>query len=442
MLCNISQKPMRLIIHRGTHEIGGNCVELCSASDRTRIVLDLGMPLVTPEGSSFDFRQYGNEPPERLIELGILPDVEGLYAHQHRSVSDVVLSHAHQDHYGFLRFLHPDIPLHMSVGTRALVEVSNIFLNTRVNLEHVQTFEMWRPFQAGDFTITPYLVDHSAPDAAAFLIQADGKRVFYTGDFRGHGRKGMLLNQLVDNPVPNVDCLIMEGSMIGRDEPLYADETAVEQAISQRLAGQRSYTFVFGSSQNLDRIVSVYRAVRRNRKLLVMDLYTALVLHKLRPISDRIPQFDWDGIGVLWPYAHYSKIKEYDSGLLRIFGKSKITWNDIRSTPQDVVILVKDNRYFRGTMLRKLEPTAGALAIYSMWHGYLEGTDLPEILKSRDIELVEIHTSGHAYVQELMRLASALEPQSVVPIHTFSPEEFSGLFPHVIRLHDGEPLAV
>ena len=33
---------MTLTIHRGTHEIGGSCVEICS--DKTKILIDLGMP--------------------------------------------------------------------------------------------------------------------------------------------------------------------------------------------------------------------------------------------------------------------------------------------------------------------------------------------------------------------------------------------------------------
>ena len=94
---------MRLTIHRGTHEIGGSCVELCSASGRTRIVVDVGMPLVNAEGSSFEWREYKNLPIEQLLEQRTLPRVEGLYAHQSPSVSAVILSHAHQDHYGFLR---------------------------------------------------------------------------------------------------------------------------------------------------------------------------------------------------------------------------------------------------------------------------------------------------------------------------------------------------
>ena len=396
------------------------------------------MPLVTAEGSSFEWRDHKGQTPGQLLEQGILPRVDGLYNHQRASVVAVILSHAHQDHYGFLRFLHPIIPLYMSVGTRSLVEVSNLFLDTRVNLDQVQTFAMWQPFQVGEFTITPYLMDHSAPDAAAFLIEADGKRVFYTGDFRGHGRKRMLLERLLASPIPNVDCLIMEGSMIGRDEGLHPDENAVEKAVSDILAHQSSYTFVFCASQNLDRLVSVYRAVKRNRKTLVIDLYTALVLDKLSSISDNIPQFDWEEIRVLYGYAHARKIAECDKGLLYKYKKAKIEWEEIKGRSQDMVVLAKDNRYFRSVMARKLEPTAGAKVIYSMWHGYLERTDLLQVLESRHIELVEIHTSGHAYVADLKQLAHAIKPKTVVPIHTFSPEEFPKLFSNVVQLDDGE----
>ncbi|MDM7998848.1 MAG: MBL fold metallo-hydrolase [Dehalococcoidia bacterium] len=429
---------MKLKIHRGTHEIGGSCVELGTDSGKTRIVIDIGMPLVTPEGSTFEWREYKGQSTKQLLEQKVLPQVDGLYPCQSASVSALLVSHAHQDHYGFLRFLHPDIPVYMSGGTRGIVEVSNLFLDTRVNLGQVQSFTMWQQFQIGEFTITPYLMDHSAPDAAAFLIEADGKRVFYTGDFRGHGRKGILLKRLLADPIPNVDCLIMEGSMIGREEGIYSDEGAVERAIAKILANQCSYTFVFCSSQNLDRLVSIYRAVKRHRKILVVDLYTALVLDKLHSLSDNIPQFDWRGIRVLYGYAHARKIAEYDKGLLYRYRGSKINWDDIKSQPQDMVILARDNRYLRNPMLRKLQPSTGAKAIYSMWHGYLERTDLQKVLEVHHVEFVEIHTSGHAYVSSLKELALALRPRVMYPIHTFQPEEFGRLFANVVQIQDGE----
>jgi len=230
----------------------------------------------------------------------------------------------------------------------------------------------------------------------------------------------------------------MEGSMIGRDTGRYLDEDAVEQEMCKIMANQGSYIFVFCSSQNLDRLVSTYRAVKRTRKTLVVDLYTAFILDKLSSISSRIPQFDWSQIKVLYAYSHAKKLAEHDKELLYKYNKAKIGWDDIQAKPQDMVILTKDNFYFRRVMLRKLEANGKAKAIYSMWHGYLEQTDLVQVLASHSIELIEIHTSGHAYVEDLKRLAYTINPRFLVPIHTFYPDQYGSIHKNIVQLDDGQ----
>ena len=34
---------MKIIVHRGSHEVGGNCVEI--SHEQSRIILDIGLPL-------------------------------------------------------------------------------------------------------------------------------------------------------------------------------------------------------------------------------------------------------------------------------------------------------------------------------------------------------------------------------------------------------------
>ena len=60
-----------VIIHRGTHTIGGSCIEICSGTNR--IILDLGMPLMERDGAELD--QEALKKPS--IENGILPDLKG-----------------------------------------------------------------------------------------------------------------------------------------------------------------------------------------------------------------------------------------------------------------------------------------------------------------------------------------------------------------------------
>jgi transposase InsO family protein len=56
------------------------------------------------------------------------------------------------------------------------------------------------PFRLGKFEITPFLTDHSAFDAYMLLVEAGGRRILYSGDFRIHGRKSALVDRLMANP--------------------------------------------------------------------------------------------------------------------------------------------------------------------------------------------------------------------------------------------------
>jgi ribonuclease J len=84
--------------------------------------------------------------------------------------------------------------------------------------------------------------------------------------------------------------------------------------------------------------------------------------------------------------------------------------------------------------------------IYSQWLGYLVGTHADYFGSDRisacrsdpAVNFVYAHTSGHAPVEELQKLATALKPRRLVPIHTEHGEDFSQLFANVVTLNDGE----
>ena len=166
---------MKLTIHRGTREIGGNCIELQSRG--RRIFFDLGIPLVGPGGGRSSFGG-GNSPSGReLLDTGILPRISGVYQWDtlDESVEGIVISHAHLDHYGFACHLHQGIRRYMGEGTRRLIEITGLFSGESLNAENHATFSAGRPFHAGPFEITPFLMDHSAFDSYAFVIK-DGER--------------------------------------------------------------------------------------------------------------------------------------------------------------------------------------------------------------------------------------------------------------------------
>jgi len=84
--------------------------------------------------------------------------------------------------------------------------------------------------------------------------------------------------------------------------------------------------------------------------------------------------------------------------------------------------------------------------VYSMWKGYLERNEplkrLHQWTEDHGIPFVFLHTSGHARLSDLKRLAEALSPRVLIPIHTFQREQFSQYFENVHCLDDGERFEV
>ncbi len=188
---------MRICIHRGAHEIGGSCVEVESSGQR--IVLDVGLPLDAEDAET------------------LLAPVKG-FREPDSTLLAVAISHPHQDHYGLAHYLRPELPILIGEAAHHILRAASAFTPSGVDFKNTTYLQDRRPIDLGPFEITPYLVDHSAYDAYAFLVSADGKRLFYSGDLRGHGRKARTFEALLQYPPANIDVLLMEGTVIGRED--------------------------------------------------------------------------------------------------------------------------------------------------------------------------------------------------------------------------------
>jgi ribonuclease J len=99
---------------------------------------------------------------------------------------------------------------------------------------------------------------------------------------------------------------------------------------------------------------------------------------------------------------------------------------------------------FRPWMLRDLDRANAmidARVIWSQWEGYLKegpGAELKAECKRRNIPFEIIHTSGHASPRDLKRLAAAVAPKRLIPIHTFERNRFPSLFKNVTLVDDGD----
>ena len=423
---------MRLTIHRGSREIGGSCIEV--AAGPTRLILDVGMPLFDSNREPFDSFSTRKASRSDLIARGIIPAVPGLFDCAAAPPDAILLSHAHLDHSGLMHHSRPEIPIHATVGTSKMMLAGQVFA-AGPGLSRDRYRPLWpgSTLRIGSISVTPFAVDHSAFDSVSFLLEAEGRSLLYTGDLRMHGRKPDMARDLVRAVAPkNVDALLVEGTHFGRANERRIEETDVERVVTEKARSTHGLVLAAFSPQDVDRLMSMYKAARKSKRVFVADAYAAFVLHLA---GGKIPKpTAANGIRVFFNAAFRRKrIRKLES----LFAASRIELSEILSAPDRHLMV------FRPSMLgpdfgNKLP--GGSTVIYSCWSGYLarpEWAAIQERLRASGGELHSAHASGHIHIPDLIRLVTQLNTKTVIPIHTFEPDRFRDHFRNVTMLPDG-----
>jgi len=392
---------LNITIFRGTHQIGGCVAEISTKS--TRIIIDMGSELPDEDGNA-------------IIET---LEIEGITKGTN-NCDAVYFTHYHGDHIGMIASILPEIPLYMGEAAKDIY----LTLQKRVKsknvpiIKSIKTFKKAEKISIGDIFITPIMVDHSAYDAYMFLIEADGKRVLHTGDFRMHGFRGKGVIPALHAYVKKVDILITEGTMLSRDPKHTKTERMLQDEFKKLLLAYK-YVFVICSSTNIDRIASLHEATPRG-KYFLCDRYQKEVID----------------VAIKYAAVHSS---------LYSFKKALFYSEAIKERVQKrgFCMLVRGNDQFQRIMREYRDAhNSECLVIYSLWEGYLSQS------KNRYKDMMEgfqnvkhIHTSGHATMKAIEAVCRAVAPsQAIIPIHSEKPKRLNSLnLPyHIEYLQDGQ----
>ena len=431
---------MKITIHRGTDQIGGCITEYEHK----------GWKL---------FVDYGEQLPGSPKSIPL--EIEGL-TQGDLTKSALLITHYHGDHIGCIGELPKELPLYIGKLGRdiqlALSEyLSYVDENQNMIIERLNTSREFSPgqsFSIGPFNVMPVTIDHSAFDAYAFKIEADGVSVFHTGDFRTHGFRSKKLRKMLEQYVGKVDYVVCEGTNVSRPDATSCTEAELQKAFEDALT-QKMGHIVYLSSTNIDRLFSFYHAALRAGMPFIVDAYQKQVMDILlcreaftpsivdayqKQVMDIVANSD-----SLWSKSKLYRYGEYEP--LTLFKKGNdFTFNDkFVETIRDkgYVLIARANPKFD----KLINEFPGEKKKYlSMWQGYLD-----ERKEAYDAALATaleggyeyLHTSGHCDIRSMNILFQLLHPKAIIPIHTDSPDKFAELFCEewpVIRLHDGESI--
>ncbi len=435
---------MNIIIHRGTHQIGGCATEFNVNGERILVDLGANLPGTDEMAAISDDALCGK-----------------LFTEEKDPIGAVLYTHYHGDHCGLYHKIPEGTKQYIGELARDIMYTVNTYTdkNNLSRIKAMKTYNTRSLIKLENFTIQPFYTDHSALDAYMFLIKTEGKTILFTGDFREHGIVGEndRFGRVIDKYIPkNIDLLITEGTMISRMEEVRENDVHTEADLGRKafeIFSKHQCNFVLVSSTNMDSIMEFYHNTPKEYKF-ICDYYQAKLIALAMKGMQKKGNFEL--------YRPHAPIYVIDLNSRRLKSlnilmkdaKHPVKWmsaENIKYREDKFVMLARKNNYpengpNRFEEIRNELSKDDVYITYSMWKGYLSGDkadkSVQDFIDGYSWEL--LHTSGHAYVETIADLIFMVNPKQIIPMHSENPEGFCELpalrnyRDRIVILDDGE----
>jgi ribonuclease J len=384
--------PLRIIPLGGVGEIGKNMYVIEYGDDI--VVIDCG--LMFPDEEMFG------------IDL-VIPDVTYLRERK-ANVKAFLITHAHEDHVGGLPYILPNfpgVPIYASTLARGLL--GNKIKEHKLNSNPLLPLDPGDEIQVGPFTVIPFRVGHSIPDAMGIALRTPVGTIVHTGDFKfDHTPVDGKLSDfaiIAKLGAEGVICLLSDSTRA--ESPGYTpSERTVGEAFREIMEPLDGRVIVATFASNIARIQQVLDAAATfNRKVAVIG--------RSMEQNFRIAA---------------------DLGYLK-YGPDQIV-------PKDRIGDVQDGKIVIATTGSQGEPMSGLARMANRDHRFVEiemgdtvilsASPIPgnEEYVSRTIDnlfkaganviyhaIRHAHVSGHASQEELKLMLNLVRPKYFIPMH-------------------------
>ena len=385
---------VQVIFLGGIGEIGKNLMLFETENDIVVVDFGLGFPEIDQPG----------------VDL-ILPDISYLRGKKDK-VRGIFITHGHEDHIGALSWLWEDIgaPIYATRLTAGLIQVKMQEKKLAEKVEmHIFDQDAHPKLEAGDFTLEPFRVTHSIPDACGFAITTPQGVIIVTGDFKidptPDDNKPTDLETLRNYGDAGVRLLISDTTNAERDGHTLS-EVDVEDTLRDLFdnAPGRIILATFASSisrfqQVIDQAARTGRRVVPQGRSLETNMRVAKELGFIKdPKEVLLPPKQSDGVP-----------------------KDKLVYLVTGSQGEPMAVLARiasgDHNRLEAqegdTFVISASPIPGnETAVYRMIDQLFDAG--AEVVYPT---LARVHVSGHAYRDELREMIQLTRPEHVVPTH-------------------------
>ena len=338
----------------------------------------------------------------------VLPDI-GFLAEARKNLKGIVITHAHEDHYGALNDLWPglNVPVYASPFTAGMLEAKRDYERSRVQIP-ITIFKQGDTVNIGPFSVEAVGVNHSIPEPMSLVIRTPLGTVIHTGDWKidHEPSLGPLTDEACFRAVGDegVLALICDSTNAMRDG-VSPSEKEISESLTKIIQNAEGRVGITTFSSNVGRIRSIAQAAAaagRETLLLGSSMRRVVAVATDLGLMEGIPPFiAEDEFG----YIPRDKVVVILTGSQ---GESRAALAKIaRDEMRNVAFTAGDTIVFSSRAIPGNEK-----AINDIKNGLVE----QGIHIITDNEAL-VHVSGHPRRNELQQMYAWTKPQMLVPVH-------------------------
>lgn len=390
----MNKKPnkTKLIVLGGLGEIGKNMY--CLIHDDEIIIIDAGISFANLEVLGIDY---------------IIPDYTFLKNNQDK-IKALIITHGHEDHIGGIPYLLQtvNIPaIYAPVYAKGLIELK--LLDRAIKYENLFSYTDETILKFKHFEIEFFRTTHSIPNSHGLYIKTPNGTIVSTGDFKFDLTPiGPVadLHKMAEIGKRGVDLLISD-STNALNEGVSLSESKVDLALNEIFNQYSANRIIIGTfASNVYRLKHIAEnCYKHNRKLCVFGRS----MENAVEIATKGGYIEHSEIFITPEEANTLKPKEVcllctgsqGEPLAALARIANGTHKNIKLRPDDIVVFssspIPGNALSIGKIINKL---------------YLQGVKV-----FTNTLVGDIHTSGHANMDELKLMIRLIMPKYMMPYH-------------------------